>query len=83
MKFIVKETGKKISIAVIEKETGLDLLSAMEGLLNEHDNGVDIETLPSKAGRIVLEEKHIKDVHYAAEALLGDAGDCYLRTWGL
>lgn len=83
MKFIVKETGKKISIAVIEKETGLDLLSAMEGLLNEHDNGVDIETLPSKAGRIVLGEKHIKHVLYAAEALVGDAGDCYLRTWGL
>ena len=83
MKFIVKETGKKVSIAVIEKETGLDLLSSMEGLLNEHDNGVDIKTIPSKAGRLVIEEKHIKDVLYAAEALIGDAGDCYLRTWGL
>lgn len=83
MKFIVKETGKKVSIAVIEKETGLDLLSSMEGLLNEHDNGVDIKTIPSKTGRLVIEEKHIKDVLYAAEALIGDAGDCYLRTWGL
>lgn len=83
MKFIVKETGKKISIAIIEKETGLDLLSSMEGLLNEHDNGVDIKTIPSKTGRLVIEEKHIKDVLYAAEALIGDAGDCYLRTWGL
>lgn len=83
MRFTIEETGKNFSIAVIEKETRQDLLPAIEGLLNEHDNGVDINKLPIKNGRVVIKEQYIPDILECAYALLGDSDECYIMKRGI
>lgn len=83
MRFTIEETGKSFSIAVIEKATRQDLLPAVEGLLNEHDNGVDFGKLPIKGGRVVVKQKYVSEIIECAYALLGDSDDCYIVRRGV